>query len=446
MRVFPLLLAALVAGLLYLLVIERDRVVATLAPVTADPAPTENAPADTAASPETDTAETTDPTPDEPAADGTDAVRVMAMRSVAQDIDSAVLVRGKTEALREVDVMVETTGKIVSDPLRRGTFVSEGDVLCELDPGTRRITLEEARAALAEAQASVPEAEARVPEAEARVAEAEAALEEAEINATAANALSGSGYASETRVAQTRAAVRAAEAAVSSAKAGLEAARSGLESSAARIRSAEAAVARAEDEIEKLTVRAPFDGLLETDTAELGALMQAGGMGGDPCATVLQLDPIKLVGFVPETAVARVAVGAPAAARLTEGGEVQGEVTFVSRRADETTRTFRVEILVENDDLALSAGQTAEIRIASDGVAAHLVPQSALTLDDDGALGVRLVGDGSTARFAPVEIVRDTPEGLWVLGLPETADIITLGQEYVTDGVAVAPSFEDIIQ
>ena len=41
---------------------------------------------------------------------------------------------------------------------------------------------------------------------------------------------------------------------------------------------------------------APFAGLLETDTAELGALLQT----GSPCATIIQLDPIKFVGFVPE--------------------------------------------------------------------------------------------------------------------------------------------------
>ena len=77
-------------------------------------------------------------------------------------------------------------------------------------------------------------------------------------------------------------------------------------------------------------------------------------MGGDPCATILQLDPIKLVGFVPEADVGRVTVGAPAGARLVEGGTVSGKVTFVSRSADETTRTFRVEIEVPNADLAIS--------------------------------------------------------------------------------------------
>ncbi|NIY98565.1 efflux RND transporter periplasmic adaptor subunit, partial [Salipiger sp. HF18] len=52
----------------------------------------------------------------------------------------------------------------------------------------------------------------------------------------------------------------------------------------------------------------------------------------------------------------------------------------------------------------------------------------------------------SPARFLPVTVLRDTRDGIWVGGLPAEIDLITLGQEYVTDGVPVAPSFEEIIQ
>ncbi len=192
-------------------------------------------------------------------------------------------------------------------------------------------------------------------------------------------------------------------------------------------------------EIDKLTITAPFSGLLETDTAELGALMQPGA----PCAAIIQLDQVKLVGFVPETDVSKITVGAMAGARLTDGTQVQGRVTFLSRSADELTRTFRVEVTVENSDLAISDGQTAEILVASDGRTAHLIAQSSLTLDDDGVLGVRTVGEGNIVQFMPVTLLRDTAEGVWVTELPETVDIITVGQEFVIDGVRVAPTFTE---
>jgi len=102
-----------------------------------------------------------------------------------------------------------------------------------------------------------------------------------------------------------------------------------------------------------------------------------------------------------------------------------------------------VDIDVPNPDLKIRDGQTAEILIAADGAKAHLLPQSALTLNDDGALGVRVVGDGNIVDFVPVNLIRDTIDGVWVTGLNETADVIVVGQEYVTKGVEVAPTFRE---
>ena len=119
-----------------------------------------------------------------------------------------------------------------------------------------------------------------------------------------------------------------------------------------------------------------------------------------------------------------------------------GTVSFVSRSADPTTRTFRVEIEVENADLSIRDGQTAEIGIQADGESAHLLPQSALTLDDAGQLGVRLVRD-ARAAFAPVSVLRDAPDGIWIVGLPAEAEVIVVGQEFVTDGVAVDVTYRE---
>ena len=407
MRLLSLLLAGVVALSLYALVFEREWVLAladadAVAPTA--PAPT---PADA---------------PD--AASGDRRVPVVAVRSEAREVASAVRIRGQTEAAREVEVRAQTQGLIVSEPLRKGTRVEAGQLLCRLDPGTREIELADTRARLLEA-------EARLPEAEARVAEAKARLTEAEINDNAARELSRGGFASDTRVAGTQASVEAARAGIQSAQASFQGAESGVQS-------AEAAVAAAQDELGKLEIAAPFAGLLESDTAELGALLQPGSM----CATVIQLDPVKLVGFVPETEVENVEVGALAGARLATGREVQGRVVFLSRAADETTRTFRVEIEAPNPDLSIRDGQTAEITIRGPGAEAHLLPQSALTLDDEGRLGFRIARDGRAA-FVPVEILRDTPEGVYVAGLPATAEVIVTGQEFVTDGTAVDVSLRE---
>ena len=292
----------------------------------------------------------------------------------------------------------ETSGLVQSEPLRRGAFVTAGQILCQLAPGTRAAQADEARA---------------------RLSEARARLTEAEVNADAATRLSEGGFATETRRI--------------SANASLEAARAGLQA-------AGAAVATSEAEIDRLTIAAPFEGLLETDTAELGSLLQPGAA----CATVIQLHPIKIVGYIAETDVDRVAVGSIAAARLVSGREVAGRVTFLSRSGDDATRTFRVELTVPNADLAIRDGQTAEMLIETEGTLAHLLPASSLTLDDHGALGVRVVAKDWTAQFLPVSILRDSTQGVVVTGLPDQAEVIITGQEYVTDGTRLTVTFQDV--
>jgi multidrug efflux system membrane fusion protein len=425
MRILPILMAIVVAVILYFAIIDRETARAFLGM---------NNTAEQEQLAETKT-------PDTPIQKA--LIKVVAQHSTAQQIDSAVVLRGQTEAARQVEVRAETSSTVISPPLHKGTFVKEGQLMCQLDSGTRGASLASAKAKLAEAKARLSEAQSRVPESRARVIEASARLDEALVNQNAAAKLSAGGFATDTRVKGADAAVAAAEAGVEAAKSGLTAATSGIQSAEAGIESAIAGVAAADKEISRLQIRAPFEGLLESTTAELGSLLQPGSL----CATIIQLDPIMLVAFAPETEVNRIEMGAPAGARLAAGGDdVRGMVTFLSRAADPTTRTFRVEIEVANTDLAIRDGQTAEILIGANGASAHLLPQSALTLNNDGALGLRVIDGDGIVSFQPVKLLRDTVEGVWLTGLPEKLDVIVVGQEYVTAGVQVAPTFRELSQ
>ncbi|MBL4917535.1 efflux RND transporter periplasmic adaptor subunit [Szabonella alba] len=413
MRVVPFLTALAVTGSLYLLIFERERLW-SFASGGATPAAQAAEPAVESGTPE-QRSDASAPRP----------VSVLVQASRAQNVDAAILVRGRTEAARQVEARAETSGLVISEPLRRGAYVRAGQTLCQLDPGTRP-------AMLLEAEAREMEAQSRIPESDARLEEARAKLQEAEINDRAAAQLSAGGFASETRVA-------GAQAALSSARAGVSAAEAGLQTAQSGILAAEAAVESARRELDRLTISAPFDGLLESDTAELGALLQPGAI----CGTVIQLDPVKLVGFLSETDVDKVDVGALAGARLVSGTEAMGRVTFLSRAADPLTRTFRVEVTVANSDLAIRDGQTAEIRIETEGRSGHLLPGSALTLDDDGQLGIRVVDAERRAAFLPVTLLRDTVDGVWLTGLPDAVDVIVVGQEFVAEGTPLAPTWRD---
>jgi len=321
-----------------------------------------------------DTPQTDAPVPQDAAPQ---AVPVVTLHSVAREVQSGLVLRGTTQAARRIDMRAETSGRVVSPPLPAGTAVTKGQVLCELDAGVLEAQLAEAQAQLANAQAQN----------------------------NVASRLAESGFG--------------AENSVISASAALEGAR-------ARVLSVERILSQ-------LKITAPFAGVLENDSAELGALLQPGGL----CATILALDTIKMVGYVPEVDIVNLHVGQTAGARLLSGREVVGKVTFIARSADPLTRTFRLEVSVDNADQSILDGQSAEIGIAYAGEKAHLLPQHVLTLDKNGTLGVR-IDDHNVARFMPVDIVRDSPEGFWLSGLPPEVDVIVTGQEYVTDGSPIA--------
>lgn len=357
MRLFPILVSIAVAIAIYFFVMERDLLLSFSAE--------EEVAVETIVE----------------AAEPSDAVSVVAYHSVAKDVQSGIILRGRTEAARRVDVRAQTSGLVISEPLRKGTTVEEGQLLCSLDPGIRS----------------------------AQLAEAKARLADAEVSAANAADLAERGFGPET--------------AVVAREAGLQ--------------SAQAGVLQKEQEISRLEIRAPFAGILETDSAELGSLMQPGGL----CATIIDLKTVKLVGFATETDINKIEMGALAGADLVSGKRVIGKVTFLSRSSDPVTRTFRVEITVDNADLAIRDGETAEIGIALTGEMGHLLPQHVLTLDTNGTLGVR-VADNGIAHFVPVTVLRDGVDGIWLAGLPETVDVITVGLEFTVDGSEIDATIE----
>lgn len=285
--------------------------------------------------------------------------------------------RGRTEAFREVVVRAETGGRVTETPAVEGSAIAEGDLLCRLDIDARGASL----------------------------AQAEADLRARQLEYDAAAELQARGHRSANQVAATEAARDAA---------------------AARLQAARV-------ELANVNVRAPFDGFFDRRNAEIGDFLSP----GNPCGVVVQLDPILLVAEIAERDIASIAPGMTGTALLVTGERIEGTVRFVERRADPATRTFRVELEAPNPDGVLRSGVTAEIRLPLAAEPAHRVPTSVLALNAEGELGVRIIENGNTVRFVPVRLLSDDGEEVWVAGLPERAEVIVLGQDFVADGSVV---------
>lgn len=295
-----------------------------------------------------------------------------------------VLVRGRTEAPRTVVVQAQTAGIVTAAPVPEGAFVRAGQVLCRLDVDARQAALQQARAMQRSEQ----------------------------LQYDASQRLADRGFRAPTQVAQDRAQ---------------------LDSASASVRAAEVA-------LEQVNVRAPFAGVFNDRDAEVGSFLGP----GQPCGTVVELNPILVVGDVTEAEAAKVRVGAPATATLAVGGMLNGRVRFVSRDADPATRTYRVEVAAPNPGGAVRSGLSAEIALASGSTLAHRVPVAALVLDAQGRQGLRVVAAGDRVAFAPIRVLQEDDDGVWVAGLQGPTRVITVGQSFVAEGqkvrVAAAPA------
>ena len=183
-------------------------------------------------------------------------------------------------------------------------------------------------------------------------------------------------------------------------------------------------------DIAKTNISAPFDGIISEKMVEETEFISI----GTPLFTIIDLDPIKIEGYLSEFDVNKVSVGTNATIEDSNGIKKNGTITFISPSAEISTRTFEITIEANNKDLTYKSGITTKIIIKGSELKAHKIPPSILTLLDDGTVGVKAVNKENNVVFYPTKTIKDTIDGMWVSGLPESVNLIISGQEYISIG------------
>ncbi|MEO0422511.1 MAG: efflux RND transporter periplasmic adaptor subunit [Pseudomonadota bacterium] len=308
--------------------------------------------------------------------------RVQYQEEFAQRIERRLQVSGRTEASREVQVKAQTSGRIEATVALRGARMEAGEEVLRLDLSDRQ----------------------------ARLTQAKALVRQRELEYASNKALKPSGFNTEGRVAETLA---------------------NLEGARAELR-------RAELDLERMVVRAPFDGALQDRSVEVGDYVTP----GDPLFTYLDDRKVIVSADVSEGDIGYLHTGLVGEAQLIDGVSRQGHVRYISPQADTSTRTFLVELELDNAQGRLPLGASADLGLPLESVLAHAISPALMTLDDAGGLGIKIVDDDNQVRFLPVEIARADGDTVWVTGLPDPARIITVGYGFVSEGERVAPTLE----
>ena len=295
----------------------------------------------------------------------------------AEEILRTIIVNGQTAPARIVDMAAETDGRVEFIGVSRGANVDRNAIIVRLDERDRK----------------------------ARLAQAEATVRQREVEYQGRLKLKGESYVSEAQ----------------------------LQEAVAQLEAAKAELKRAQLDLEYMTIRAPFDGALQERHVEVGDFVKS----GDPIARFVDNRKIIVTANVSEFDAGYVQTGQTAQAQLATGETVHGIIRYVAPVADAATRTYTVELEVDNSDGSLRAGGTAELRVPAEQVLAHRISPSLLTLDDAGNIGVKIINDEGEVEFVVADVALATNEGVWIAGLPDLATIITVGQGFVVPGTMV---------
>ena len=299
------------------------------------------------------------------------------IESNASDFTDTLKIIGKTEADSIVAISMQTDGKVENIYFKKGQNVLKGETICALETQNKYELLEAARANLNDAESK---------------------------------------YESQLKLAQ--------KSFVSE---------NSLNSLEASYEKAKAQYRDAELNKEYLNVRAPIDGIINDINIEVGELATKGQI----CAELMDSDPIVVKGNVSEKNISKLNINSPAKVQLIGATVLEGKINYISSIADPDTRTFAVEVTIENRNNEIKVGTTAEIFVSNQIKNSHLIPSSVLSLSDDGNIGIKIISEDNVVEFIEVKVSNINNQGAYVTDLPPTIRVITVGQDYVTSGDVV---------
>jgi RND family efflux transporter MFP subunit len=381
-----------------------------------------------------------------PARAQTDVAPIAVGRVVRQEVSSGQTFVGTVVPLRTSTVGSAVEGRVVGFFVNEGDRVSADQPLAQLRTETLEIELASARAKLRLQEQILAELEngsrpQEIDQARARMLAAKALNEYWAAKLQRTRTVYERGSATEEELQETVSSSVKAQQDYADAQAALELAEEGPRSE--RIEQARASIAvqqedvrRLEDQLEKHTIRAPFDGYVVAEHTELGQWLS----GGDPVVEVAELDQVDVEVPVLEDYIRSIQVGASARVEIGAVPDTAftGTVTLIVPRADLRARRFPVKVRLQNEQsggsVLVKAGMFARVTFAvgSKGPAVF-VHKDALVLGGPTPVVFVFEPDAQQAQHGTV---RPVPVNLGVASadLIEVKGALEPGQQVVVEG------------
>ncbi len=357
-----------------------------------------------------------------------------AFKVVNQRVPLQIRARGVTRTEFEIDVISRRQAFVLAQVAVEGDWVESGATLIELDKGTLDADLDAARADRKAGLAAYKDIKRRFRIGgpwEAQIAAATADLEAVLSNYESTKKLVDRGVKKPLAKLQQIALLKAAEMRLIELENQSE--ELSLSVSYAQIKAIDARISKLLEQLKFTKVTASQSGWLEKFHVEIGQTISENA----PVARILGLKSLIIDAPIPQTQINKIKIGDIVDLEIDGAGKRQGLVSKIATFANQATRTFSVEVLLDNTDTTLRAGMSAGVRVTIDEVPAFKISPAHLNVDEDGLLSVKTVTPDGIVYVMPVMIAQTVGNAAYVSGLADGMVILGMGQAFVSEGTKI---------
>jgi multidrug efflux system membrane fusion protein len=357
-----------------------------------------------------------------------------AFKVVNQRVPLQIRARGVTRTGFEIDVISRRQAFVLAQVAVEGDWVESGATLIELDKGTLDADLDAARADRKAGLAAYKDIKRRFRIGgpwEAQIAAATADLEAVRSKYESTKKLVDRGVKKPLAKLQQIALLKAAEMRLIELENQSE--ELSLSVSYAQIKAIDARISKLLEQLKFTKVTASQSGWLEKFHVEIGQTISENA----PVARILGLKSLIIDAPIPQTQINKIKIGDIVNLEIDGAGKRQGLVSKIATSANQATRTFSVEVLLDNTDMTLRAGMSAGVRVTIDEVPAFKISPAHLNVDEDGLLSVKTVTPDGIVYVMPVMIAQTVGNAAYVSGLADGTVILGMGQAFVSEGTKI---------
>ena len=356
---------------------------------------------------------------------------VVISRAVEGALAGGTVVSGKVEALVSANVISKISGKVAEITVDVGSTVNAGDLLVRLDADEMAAAVQLAEASLQKTRES--DLPSLRNQAQANLTSAEATYKNAEAEYERSKALLSGSVISRQAFDQVEKSYLLAKSAYDSAKSNLDI----VENSTIpdTIRQAEAQLAQARANYANSIITSPISGVVTARNINPGEL--AGS--NNSVVSLVNLDKVVVRADVGENFINTMKDGSEVALKVSaaSAASFKGTVTNIALAANPVTKAYPVKIEIPNPEHVLKPGMFAEAELKGNSVEGIMVPREALVKSGEKD-AVWVVSEGAARKREVVAGASDGKNVIISSGLTAGEDVITSGQEALTDGGVVA--------